>query len=62
MRSKLGDSSLIQNGDLIAILDRAKTMGHNERRPGGLLLHVVEGCLNDALALVVERGRGLVED
>mmetsp|Transcript_3426 Transcript_3426/g.10995 ORF Transcript_3426/g.10995 Transcript_3426/m.10995 type:complete len:221 (-) Transcript_3426:41-703(-) len=61
VRPLLHDDALLDDGDLVAVLDRRQPVRHRDRREVALLHDVVERRLHDALARVVERRRRLVE-
>jgi len=61
VRALLGDGAVGEDGDLVRAAHRGQAVGDDERRPLLGRDDVVDGPLDDALRLGVERGRRLVE-
>ena len=60
VRAALDDAAFVQDDDLVGVLDGAEAVGDGD---GGAAGHeLLEGLLDAALGLGVERGGGLVED
>jgi hypothetical protein len=61
MRPKFLYATIAKDCDLVAVLDRHETMRHNQRGARLSRLHIIQGRLNDTLALTVQSARSFIQ-